>query len=32
MRLNAGRCETLAEYDVGFTSEGEIQVGPCSVG
>lgn len=27
MRLSAGRCEVLAEYDVGFTSEGTIQVG-----
>lgn len=25
MRLNGGRCETLAEYDVGFTSDGVIQ-------
>ncbi|KAL4424396.1 hypothetical protein ABPG77_005639 [Micractinium sp. CCAP 211/92] len=25
MRLSAGRCEVLAEYDVGFTSEGTIQ-------
>lgn len=31
MRLNAGRCEVLAEYDVGFTAEGEVQVGSCAV-